>query len=140
MKREIEFRGKTAKGEWVYGSFLQLEYVKTHTYIVDRYGTIECDNVEGMFEVISETVGQYTGITDKNGKKVYVGDIIKVYYFNNEYVGKVVFNERTCGFEFWYNTVVGAYGEKATHKWNFAQFDKCEVIGTVFDKESDNGD
>lgn len=158
MKREIEFRGKRVDfehgevvfGDWVYGYYydnacpsllingkhINAEYI----LVKDSYGDVPCLGNLGsptFFQVLPETVGQYVGIKDKHGKKVYVGDIIKVYCFNNEYVGKVVFNEKTCGFEFWYNTVVGAYGEKATHKLNFAQFDKCEVIGNIFDKESD---
>ena len=139
MKREIEFRGRTAKGEWVYGYHAKFRNFKIEVYsaIIPKDEETGEGYMEDLHPVIPETVGQYVGITDKNGKKVYVGDIIKVYYFNNEYVGKVVFNERTCGFEFWYNTVVGAYGEKATHKWNFAQFDKCEVIGNIFDKKGE---
>lgn len=143
MKREIEFRGRTAKGEWVYGDLVRIPNGDSFDcYIISDFDERDTfyDLWKYAIRVIPETVGQYIGVTDKNGKKVYEGDVVKVYYFNNEYVGKVVFNERTCGFEFWYKTVVGAYGEKATHKMNFAQFDKCEVIGNIFDKESDNGD
>lgn len=140
MKREIEFRGKTAKGEWVYGSFLQLEYLKTHTYIVDRYGTIEEDNIEGMEEVIPETVGQYVGIKDKNGKKVYVGDIVKDEYGR---IMEVVWRENLAKFSF---KLIKATGKKWTENFLYADMGEWfelenhlpKVIGNIFDRESDN--
>ena len=74
--REILFRGKCIEnGEWVYGYYAHIPCgrFKKEEHLIQ---TIKKDGTIGpLYDVISDTVGQYTGQTDRNGTKIFVGNI-----------------------------------------------------------------
>lgn len=113
--REILFCGKRIdNGEWVLG-FLAFDGVNEDYYINDR-------------EVDPTTVGQYTGLQDKNGKRIFEGDICR-----NTKTGEIVSVK-------WHGTMAGFVWNKRkenSHLSDFGElfrvYDKYEVIGNIHD-------
>lgn len=88
--REILFRGKRIdNGEWVEGNiFIPDKLTNREPPTEILVGT---NVVRISYEVDPETVGQYTGLTDKNGKKIFEGDIMAFTAYGFDYVGTVEF-------------------------------------------------
>lgn len=119
--REILFRGKRVAGgkEWIYGNVnyypnINRWFIRLHP-AMNVMQTLED-------EVSAKTVGQFTGLLDKNGKKIFEGDIVKhrSYYSGNFIISVVTYTE-------------GYFLAMADNNSGFNLSDKLEVIGNIHD-------
>ena len=129
--RKILFRGKTKSGEWVYGGLFKAdeEYyiLKDADDFYDLWDLAEC--------VIPETVGQYTGLNDKNGKKIFEGDVV---LFEDESPTNYEYHDCTemrCGVIKYGDGQFYITNRIAVEMEDLIYYDKvdCEVIGIIHD-------
>ena len=123
MTKEILFIGKRVdNGEWVVGDLIHRQIWKRSLTII-RVSDDGFDHYE-EYEVIPETVGQFTGLTDKNGKKIFEGDIIAK--------GFGLYEVRWNPEQVRWGIYLGNYEVAGFTKFSEPYF---EVIGNVYDNK-----
>lgn len=127
--REILFRGWSEfLKEWEFGS-LYVDLKRNNYYIM--FGRLEMGEIPlNRIKVVPESVGQFTGIIDKNGVKIFEGDIVS--YNNKEFI--VEFNQKQIGFVF----VERESLPRGDSHWVFTARNLIEVVGSTYGRGKGN--
>ena len=133
--REILFRGKRVdNGEWVYGYYAHLPSAAGAADIIYVPASDPDDSNHTVF-VDPETIGQFTGLTDKNGVKIFEGDIVR-FKHDGDFGEKIYYRNYAVEFINTYVTYGLRLRNRSIHfpfKQGTASQHDAEVIGNIYD-------
>lgn len=128
--RDILFRGKRLdNGEWIYGLLTIEHFVNMGVDIEKAYCIKEIPKAPGVsylwVKVNPETIGQYTGLTDKNGKRIFEGDVVKY----GDTIHTTVFEQRNG--TAYFGLVYSAF--ETLPFGHYQDLKQIEIIGNIHD-------
>ena len=127
MNHTIKFRGKSADNvKWITGYYY---HECGNTYIVEDRQSLSETSRNVPYVVIPETVGQFTGLFDKNGKEIYEGDILHTVTFGfepEEYTAIILYDN--CRFQLSNGRNLFYFGQS-----DLTKMDDTIVIGNIYD-------
>ena len=131
--RNIKFRGKDFKSNWVIGNLNIIKIAgQERYYILPQENFSEEEFIKlNYIEVIPKTVGQFTGLKDKNDKEIYEGDVMQVIKEQYKWF------KRGNIFEARWSKVMAGFDPFRNHTY---MENHCEIIGNIYDNPELKGD
>ena len=152
--REIEFKGySNDHNKWVYGDVI----FSDNKIYISKKNSLNCigggafNTDEGLgfreedsdiFEIYPESLGQYTGLKDKDGKKIYEGDVVEVCYECDDtedegHLYEITIDETYTGKFVTYSVGLRPIDyQDATYSINVEELDNLRIVGNIFEEKS----